>query len=1043
MLILQAGLIDGRFLLWGEASADPASPPVKKRGRAPKVPQIQPLPFAAAPKELAAVLQTTLPGWKEKLAAGEALNVWLPTVEGRPIPSNPLIGEQTAEGAALAPWQLTALPLSPHQAIDLLSACLDHTALAPGVLVGATLAYWATALRFAGALAAREEFLPDVDAIADTWRAAWKPAPAGADRQRFNQLARAMPGACRALSSTADAAPDTPATTVLTAFVGVMVDALVRATAPAAAPTAPPRRTGKKAAVFDSLHDQWLHALRSGDGTLSGGASELAGLAEQVHTWRRPAAVTAEAPFRLCFRLEEPPTNGELTVPEPGKTPWTVRYLLQAQDDLSLLIPVADALEPRGRTAAVLRRDGFQPREFLLTALGQAAGLSPSIEASLKSAAPADFTTDAAGAHRFLTETAWLLEQAGFGVLLPAWWTGKGTKQKLAVRAHVKRPPMQGGSGLTLEELVKFEWQVALGEHTLTFKELEALARLKVPLVQVRGQWVQVSAEELQAALDFWKKQESGQATLKELVQMALGAKTAPGGLSVAGVSATGWVEDFLAKLEGRAKFAELAPPAELHGTLRPYQVRGYSWLHFLHDWGLGACLADDMGLGKTVQTLALIQRDWEAGRRRPTLLVCPMSVVGNWKKEAERFTPNLPVLIHHGLKRTRGDPFAAAAGQHALVLTSYALLHRDAALFQGVKWAGVILDEAQNIKNPETKQAQAARSLTADFRVALTGTPVENHVGDLWSIWQFLNPGFLGSQSEFRRSFFIPIQVQHDPTAAGRLQKLTGLFLLRRLKTDKAVIADLPDKQEMKVYCNLTKEQASLYAAVVADLDRGLKGTEGIQRKGVILGTLSKLKQVCNHPAQFLGDHSPAAGRSGKLARLTEMLDEMLQTPDDRALIFTQFTEMGDIIRKHLQETFGREVLFLHGGVPRKQRDQLVARFQAAGAGPRLFLLSLKAGGTGLNLTAANHVFHFDRWWNPAVENQATDRAFRIGQTRNLQVHKFLCVGTLEEKIDEMLERKKEVAERVVGTGEAWLTELSNEQLKDLLTLRQEAIGE
>jgi SNF2 family DNA or RNA helicase len=510
-------------------------------------------------------------------------------------------------------------------------------------------------------------------------------------------------------------------------------------------------------------------------------------------------------------------------------------------------------------------------------------------------------------------------------------------------------------------------------------------------------------------------------------------------------VTATGWVAEFLAQLQGKESFEELPVPGGFHGTLRPYQVRGYSWLAFLRRWGLGACLADDMGLGKTIQALALIERDWNEapeGARQPTLLICPMSVVGNWKKEAERFTPDLPVLIHHGGQRARGAAFRQQAEQHALVLSSYSLLHRDRELLAGVDWAGVVLDEAQNIKNPETKQAQTARSLKADFRIALTGTPVENHVGDLWSIMEFLNPGFLGNQAEFRRTFFVPIQAQQDAEASNRLKRLTGPFLLRRLKTDKAIIADLPDKLEMKVFCNLTREQATLYAAIVADLNREIPESEGIQRKGLILGALTKLKQVCNHPAHFLGDNSAIPGRSGKLARLTEMLEEIFQTPE-KVLIFTQFTEMGDIIQRHLQETFGREVLYLHGGVTRLNRVRMVERFQNDPAGPSVFLLSLKAGGTGLNLTAANHVFHFDRWWNPAVENQATDRAFRIGQMRNVQVHKFVCVGTLEEKIDEMIERKQQVASQVVGTGEGWLTEMSNEQLRELFALRDEALGE
>jgi SNF2 family DNA or RNA helicase len=376
-------------------------------------------------------------------------------------------------------------------------------------------------------------------------------------------------------------------------------------------------------------------------------------------------------------------------------------------------------------------------------------------------------------------------------------------------------------------------------------------------------------------------------------------------------------------------------------------------------------------------------------------------------------------------------------------VLSSYGLLHRDLALFEKVPWSVVVLDEAQNIKNPQTKQAQAARSLSADGRIALTGTPVENHVGDLWSIMEFLNPGLLGNQAEFKRSFHIPIQVNHDPEARDRLQRLTGPFILRRLKTDKTVIADLPDKQEMKVFCTLTKEQGSLYEAVVQDSINTLESAEGIKRSGVVLALLSKLKQVCNHPAHFLKDNSTIRGRSGKVARLGEMLEEVIEA-GDRALIFTQFAEMGNILRRHLEETFGREVLWLHGQVPKAQRDRMVDRFQSSGGDqPRLFVLSLKAGGTGLNLTAANHVFHFDRWWNPAVENQATDRAFRIGQKQNVQVHKFICVGTLEEKIDEIIETKGQIAGSIVGTGEDWLTKLSTADLKDLLTLRDEALAE
>jgi SNF2 family DNA or RNA helicase len=603
---------------------------------------------------------------------------------------------------------------------------------------------------------------------------------------------------------------------------------------------------------------------------------------------------------------------------------------------------------------------------------------------------------------------------------------------------------MQGGNGLSLDEVVRFDWQVALGDQSLSRDDLIALAKLKAPLVRVRGQWVLLDAEEIKDAIVRLKRKDKG-LTGRDALRIALGGQAGgpAGGDSVlsGGIEARGWIADVLARLENRDTIEPLPVPSGFEGELRPYQERGYAWLQFLRRWGLGACLADDMGLGKTVQTLALILHDRETSEdRAPVLLVCPTSVIGNWQREAARFTPDLAVMVHHGGARGRGKALRKTAFKHDVMITSYALLQRDISVLNTVPWKGVVLDEAQNIKNPETKQARAARALTADYRIALTGTPVENNVGDLWSIMEFLNPGLLGAQTDFKRRFFVPIQASRDVQAIERLKILTGPFILRRLKSDRTIIADLPEKMEMKVYCNLTREQGSLYAAVVEDAMETLTAADGIRRRGVVLATLSKLKQVCNHPAQFLGDNSTVPGRSGKLARLVEMLEEVLEA-GERALVFTQFSEMGEIIKTHLQETFGEEVLFLHGGVPKKKRDRMVNKFQEAGAS--VFLLSLKAGGTGLNLTAANHVFHFDRWWNPAVEDQATDRAFRIGQTRGVQVHKFLCLGTLEEKIDEMIERKKEVASAIVGAGEAWLTELTTEQLTDTLSLREDAVGE
>ena len=411
------------------------------------------------------------------------------------------------------------------------------------------------------------------------------------------------------------------------------------------------------------------------------------------------------------------------------------------------------------------------------------------------------------------------------------------------------------------------------------------------------------------------------------------------------------------------------------------------------------------------------------------------MSLVGNWQREAARFTPDLRVHVHHGADRLDGESLASALAGADLVITTYGVATRDRAALSQLTWARVVCDEAQNIKNHATKQARAVRGLPASARIALTGTPVENRLSELWSIMEFTNPGLLGPAGKFREKYAVPIERHGSEDAARALKRITQPFVLRRLKTDKTIISDLPDKQEMKVWCNLTPEQASLYAATVTDmLSRIEDAADDISRRGLVLATMARLKQVCNHPAHLLGDGSRLPGRSGKLARLEEICDEIV-AEGDKALCFTQYAEFGRMLQPHLAARLGCPVLFLHGGTTKKQRDAMVAQFASLDE-PALFLLSLKAGGTGLNLTAASHVIHVDRWWNPAVEDQATDRAFRIGQHRNVQVRKFVCVGTLEERIDAMIEEKKALAEQIVGTGESWLTELSADDLRAVLTL-------
>jgi SNF2 family DNA or RNA helicase len=478
-----------------------------------------------------------------------------------------------------------------------------------------------------------------------------------------------------------------------------------------------------------------------------------------------------------------------------------------------------------------------------------------------------------------------------------------------------------------------------------------------------------------------------------------------------------------------------------LQGTLRPYQQRGLGWLASMAELGLGACLADDMGLGKTVQLIALLLHRQQASQLcGPVLLVCPTSVVGNWERELRRFSPSLSLVRHYGTTRARHATTFESLPAASVVLTTYGLLRRDAQLLAAVRWSIAALDEAQNIKTAVSRTAQAARSLRSEFRVALTGTPVENRLTELWSIFEFLNPRLLGSQAAFRRDYAIPIERHGHLEMAERLKQIVQPFVLRRLKSDRSVIQDLPHKQEMRVVCSLTREQASLYQAALDEAMRRIREASGIERRGQVLALITALKQICNHPAQYLHESGPLAGRSGKLQRCCQMLEELIST-GDRALVFTQYREMGQRLVTELRRVLGCEVPFLHGGVSRAARDAMVSRFQDDPLAPPVFVLSVKAGGTGLNLTAASHVIHYDRWWNPAVEDQATDRAFRIGQRRNVQVHTLLCAGTIEEKVDQLLEQKRTLAAQVIGAGERWITELADAELQELFSLAADAV--
>ena len=1030
----------GCLFLWGEGRP---LPPISNLQ-----PPISTHPFHVPPRALRDALPSLIPDAAEETRA--LAHLPMAGHAHAPQPSPQLIRDLLAGSTddpsvdTLGLWRVDGLTLPPLAALTFLNDLPRPQDLAHRVALGADLCFWSLAGKFVLELLAQQQFAPALAHQDGNLHALWVPVLDQPEYlRRVERLAQAMPPICRALTSPlfqggdrGEGEPPAPRA-LLKDFLGQVVDAAVRAWAPPVLQVVTRRD--------DPALQAWLTALfRKGEApVVDAPARGLKELHAGVALWQEQLLAGAEEPFRLCFRLEPPAPpelEGEeetpLQVPSDG---WILRFFLQARDDPSLLVPAGLVWRERGSTLRYLDRRFDNPQERLLAGLGQAARLFPSLEASLRTARPEICELDTEQAYAFLREAAPLLEQSGFGVLVPQWW--KKRHKRLGARAIVS--PADGKGILNLDALVRFRWQLALGDQLLAPDEFAHLAALKLPLVRVRGEWVELQPEQIEAAIRFWEKRAAEEEmTLRQALQMGLGEGGEVGDLPVVGVEAQGWVHDLLRRLSGSEPLAELSPPEDLVGQLRPYQVRGLSWLAFLRRWGLGACLADDMGLGKTIQTIALVLNDLQEGLAEgPVLVFCPTSVVGNWAREIARFAPSLRVMVHHGSDRASGEDFVAQACQAHVVISTYALARRDEETLRAVEWAGIVLDEAQNIKNPAAKQTQAIRRLPAGYRVALTGTPVENRLSELWSIMQFLNPGYLGSQKSFRTRFARPIEQYQDSEAAAGLRKLVQPFILRRVKTDPTVIQDLPEKLENKVYCTLTPEQATLYQAVVEDAIRQVEEADGIQRRGLVLSMLMRLKQICNHPAQFLGDGSSLPDRSGKLARLGEMLEEVLSV-SERALVFTQFAEMGALLQTYLQELFGGEVLFLYGGTPAKQRDRMIARFQEGRHGPAIFVLSLKAGGLGVNLTRANHVFHFDRWWNPAVENQATDRAFRIGQTKDVWVHKFVCGGTLEERIDELIESKKALAESVIGAGEAWLTELNTDQLRELVMLSREAIG-
>jgi superfamily II DNA or RNA helicase len=754
---------------------------------------------------------------------------------------------------------------------------------------------------------------------------------------------------------------------------------------------------------------------------------------------RTPAAVHATG--ARAFAVAEPVAVGELVgwlaetdrgldagaqvqlrIELPAKAkeeeePFAGVVQVRSPADPSLVV---DAGELWSAPAAVLARLGERAETDLLLALRRGARAWPPLAPLLRSAAPTEVSLDEEQVAELLETGAEALGGAGIEVLWPAELLGEG----LDVRATVATPTPAGAAApvFRLEALLSFDWQVTMGGEALAAEEVAALAEAKRPLVRLRGRWVRVNRE----LLERLRRRRGPRITAAEALTAALTGNLVLDGEMVE-FHAAGALADLVDRLAGAGR-AAVAPPEGLRATLRPYQRRGLSWLAEMCELGLGGCLADDMGLGKTVQVIALHlhRRPLEAG---PTLVVCPMSLLGNWERELARFAPNVPVRRYHG-----GGRHLEELAADEVVLVTYGVVRRDRAVLAEVGWGLVVADEVQHAKNPLSRIARELRAIPTAARVGLTGTPVENRLTELWSILDWTTPGLLGPLERFRRSVAVPVERYRDADATERLARVVRPFLLRRRKSDPRIAPELPAKTETDRVVPLTAEQATLYEAVVRETLAKIVSSEGIERRGLVLGLLTALKQVCNHPAQFLHEAGPLPGRSGKLAALDELL-EIIVDEGEAALVFSQYVEMCVLIRAHLADR-GVPTLFLHGRVPARRREELVARFQD-GAAP-VFLLSLKAGGVGLNLTRATHVVHYDRWWNPAVEDQATDRAYRIGQDRPVQVHRLVTEGTLEDRIAELLASKRGLAEAVVGAGEAWITELSDAELAELVSLQR-----
>jgi superfamily II DNA or RNA helicase len=899
---------DGSFFFWGE---DPSGPVTKRRGRRAATPKPSPHPFALPVASLKKILNDSLPGQVPVIEDTQVL--WLPTSGQAPEPSPEVRARsgflREKNTVVLHAWEIPVCRIPVSSALPFLLSGDNNTGK---YMRGATLRAWGVVALFACEIVARGRYAPDIRAAKKNMlTGTWHPHLPDEDNLRLKELTSAMPPLVWAHLD------DVPPGTITAEPVRLFLDEAVNGLVTDAIRDSPVKQDPEQGKDLP-VEEHFYRSLLGKDDSFPKGTPAV----NEIFSWlASPKLAQSGDRCNTCFTVQEP---------EDGEVVWNVGFFLQSKDDPTLLVPAGEVWSGRSKSVEqLISKETGHPQERMLYDLGTAAKVYPPIREALKNARPDGIILPPEQVYGFLSETAPLLRELGCSVLLPSWWQHGRQRPSIRLKLKGQTPKKGKGSGaFSLNSIISFDWKIAIGDEELSLEEFEQLTTRKLPLMKVRGRWVVFDPDEVRRVISAFKKEYPDQEmSLADALTLTLGGP-ADEDLPLTPEIADGKLKEFFKQLVSEQAPVPVALPAIFTGTLRPYQENGIAWLSMLTKSGMGACLADDMGLGKTVQVIAYLTiRKNEGRKQKSTLLVCPMSIIGNWMRELHRFAPSLKVYVHHGADRSSGDLFDHEREQCDLVITSYQTVQRDEDLLSSHPWDCVVLDEAQNIKNHATKQARAVRKLPAISRIVLTGTPVENRLSELWSIMDFLNPGYLGTAAAFQKQFATPIERQHDTTRALALKKIIRPFLLRRVKTDKQIISDLPEKMIVKEFCPLTKEQVSLYEAAVQDMLEKLSPLKGVARRGAVLITLMRLKQICNHPSLFLNDGSTLAARSGKLERLCEVLEEVLAN-GERALIFTQFASFGEILKTYLETVFSTEILFLHGKTKREDRDKMVERF-------------------------------------------------------------------------------------------------------------------